>query len=270
MTELENWTGESDDAEVYENFFVPKLFGPWAPRVADAAGITAGDRVLDIGCGTGILAREVATRLGSAGSVIGLDRDAGMLAVARRVAPAIDWRQGDAQELPFDDASFDAVVSQFSLMYFSDRVAALKEMKRVLAPGGRLAVAVWGPFERATGYVALAEIAARYGGEAAINILMGPHVLGDEAQLAAIFDAAGFRNSDITLRPGIYGQPSLDVFVEAEVKGSPLNDLFDEESYLAFLEEAREGLKPFLQEGDAIAVPMDAIIITAHKEQTQE
>lgn len=267
MTESEIWAGESDDAEVFENFFVPRLFGPWAPRVADAAGITAGDRVLDIGCGTGILAREAAIRVGSTGRVTGLDRDQGMLAVARRVAPAIDWRQGDAQELPFDDAAFEAVVSQFALMYFPDRVAALREMKRVLVPGGRLAVAVWGPFERATGYVALAEIAARYGGEAAVNTLKGPHVLGDQEKLAAIFNAAGLRNPDITLRPGIYGQPSIDIFIEAEVKGSPLNDLFDEESYLAFLEEAREGLKSFLLDGGAIAVPMDAIIITARKEE---
>lgn len=267
MTELENWTGESDDAEIFESLFVPTLFGPWASRVTDAAGITAGDRVLDIGCGTGILARQAATRVGPTGSVTGLDRDQGMLAVARRVAPAIDWRQGDAQELPFDDVSFDAVVSQFALMYFPDRVEAIKEMKRVLVPGGRLAVAVWGPFERATGYVALAEIAARYGGESAINTLKGPHVLGDETQLAAMFDAAGFHNPDITLRQGYYWQSSVDVFVEAEVKGSPLNDLFDEESYQAFLDEARDVLKPFLQDGESVAVPMDALIITARNEE---
>lgn len=267
MTEEEIWAGESDDAEIFESLYVPTLFGPWAPRVADAAGIMAGDRILDVGCGTGILAREAATRVGPTGSVAGLDRDEGMLAVARRIAPAIEWRQGDALELPFEDESFDVVVSQFALMYFPDRLKALKEMKRVLGPGGRLAVAVWGPFERATGYVVLAQIALRYGGKAAENTFRRPHALGNEEQLAAIFNAAGFRAAEITLQQGYYRQPSIDYFVEAEVKGSPLNDLFDEESYQAFLEEAREGLRPFLLDGGAIAVPMDAVIITARKQE---
>lgn len=263
MAEAENWQGQSDDAEVFERVFVPALFGPWASRVADAAGITAGDRVLDVGCGTGILAREAVARVGSTGTVTGLDLNEGMLAVARRTRPDVDWRLGDAQELPFDDESFDVVLSQFALMYFPDRVAALKEMKRMLAPRGRLAIAVWGPFERATGYVALAEFARRHGGGAAVNILQAPHVLGDQSKLAALFDEAGFGNPDINLRDGFYTQPSIDDFIEAEVKGSPLRDLFDDESYQAFLEEAREGLRPFLLDSGEVAVPMDAIIVTA-------
>ncbi|UCG23679.1 MAG: methyltransferase domain-containing protein [Chloroflexota bacterium] len=266
MTEAESWQGESDDAEIFENLFVPTLFGPWAPQVADAAGITAGDRVLDVGCGTGILAREAVVRVGSTGSVTGLDLNEGMLAVARRTRPDVDWRLGDAQELPFDDESFDVVVSQFALMYFPDRVAALKEMKRVLAPEGRLAIAVWGPFERATGYVTLAEIATPHAGDDATNILKAPHVLGDEGKLASLFDGAGFASLDINLRGGFYTQSSIDLFVEAEVKGSPLEGLFDEESFQAFLEEASKGLQPFLSSNGEIVVPMDAIIVTARKE----
>ena len=140
MAETEEWTGVSEDAQLYENNYVPTLFGPWAPRVADSAGIASGDRVLDVGCGTGILARNAAERVGSVGHVTGLDLDEGMLSVARRAGPGIEWRQGDATELPFEDATFDAVVSQFALMYFPDRVAALREMWRVLAPACRLAV----------------------------------------------------------------------------------------------------------------------------------
>jgi ubiquinone/menaquinone biosynthesis C-methylase UbiE len=158
MTEAEAWTGVSEDAQLYENNYVPILFGPWVTRVVDAAGIRLGDRVLDVGCGTGILAREAAGIVGSSGHVAGLDLDEGMLSVARRVGPGIEWRQGDATELPFEDATFDVVVSQFALMYFPDRPAALREMWRVLRSGGRLAVAVWAPHERATGYVELAEV----------------------------------------------------------------------------------------------------------------
>ena len=125
-------------AEVYETFFVPALFAPWAPRVADAALLAPGQKVLDVACGTGVLAREAALRVAPDGTVTGLDRNEGMLAVARRAAPGLDWRSGVAEALPFPDRAFDAVVSQFGLMFFDDRAAALREMWRVLRPGGRL------------------------------------------------------------------------------------------------------------------------------------
>ena len=102
-----------------------------APSVADAARLASTDRVLDVGCGTGVLARAAADRVAAAGQVTGLDRNDGMLAVARRLQPQIDWRQGDdAIQLPFADGSYDVVMSQFALMYFPDRLAALKEMVR--------------------------------------------------------------------------------------------------------------------------------------------
>ena len=92
-----------DAARAYEAQFVPALFGEWAPRGADAAQIGAGQRVLDVACGTGVLAREAASRTGPSGSVSGLDPGVGMLAVARELAPTIDWRQGVADSLPFSD-----------------------------------------------------------------------------------------------------------------------------------------------------------------------
>jgi len=117
-------------AEVYEEFFVPALFQEWASRVTDAAGLRAGQRVLDVACGTGVLARAAAERVGPAGAVVGLDVNDGMLGVARRRAPQLEWRPGRAEALPFEDRSFDAVVSQFGLMFFEDRAAALAEAIR--------------------------------------------------------------------------------------------------------------------------------------------
>src|SRR5262245_6199314 len=107
------------------------------PRLADAVRIRPGERVLDVACGTGVLARQAASRVGSEGSVAGVDPSPGMLAVAKRLAPAIAWRQGTAEALPFEDGSFDAVVSQFGMMFFADRGRAIREMLRVLIPGGR-------------------------------------------------------------------------------------------------------------------------------------
>jgi SAM-dependent methyltransferase len=151
MGDPERWQVSMDAAEVYESCFVPAIFGAWAGPVADAAGIRRGNKVLDVGCGTGVLAREALRRVGQEGRVVGVDLNEGMLAVAARTEPKIEWRRGDAASLPFEDGSFDVVVSQFALMYFPDRVASLREMWRTLAPGGRLAIAAWAPIEHARG-----------------------------------------------------------------------------------------------------------------------
>jgi ubiquinone/menaquinone biosynthesis C-methylase UbiE len=112
-------------AEVYDEFFLPALFEQWAGQVCDAAMVGAGHSVLDVACGTGVLARAARQRVGPTGGVVGVDINDGMLAVARRNEPAIDWQQGAAEQLGFDDDRFDAVVCQFGLMFFADRVAAL-------------------------------------------------------------------------------------------------------------------------------------------------
>jgi ubiquinone/menaquinone biosynthesis C-methylase UbiE len=111
--------------------------------------------VLDVACGTGVVARTAADRMGGRGRVAGLDRNQGMLAVAGRLRPDLEWHEGDAAELPFADASFDAVLCQSALMFFPDRVAALREMARVAAPGGTVAVQVWDLLEAQEGYGAM-------------------------------------------------------------------------------------------------------------------
>ena len=136
-------SAEIAGARAYQALFVPSLIGVFAPIVADAASIAVGDRVLDVACGTGVLTRAGAARVGAGGEVAGLDPNRGMLTVAREQSPAIAWHEGTAESLPFSDGRFDAVVSQFGLMFFADRRAALGEMRRVLRPGGRLAIAVW-------------------------------------------------------------------------------------------------------------------------------
>ena len=117
MTERESWQVSGAAAEVYERCFVPAIFGRWAPQMVEAARVSSVDRVLDVGCGTGILARAAADRVADEAQVTGLDINEGMLAVARRIRPRVGWRQGDASALPFSDGSFDVVMSQFALMF---------------------------------------------------------------------------------------------------------------------------------------------------------
>lgn len=185
-------------AEVYEEMFVPALFRRWGPIMVDAAGIQPGDQVLDIACGTGILARAAAERVGPQGRVIGLDPNPDMLSVARRKNTNIEWRDGRAEALPFPDDSFDAVVSQFGLMFFDDRPAALREMMRVLRPGGRLAVAVCDTLDHSPGYETLAKLLQSLFGASVADAFRTPFKLGDPEQLLQNCRAAGIPDAKVS------------------------------------------------------------------------
>ena len=265
MSEPERWQVSTDAAEVYEACFVPAIFGAWAGRVADAAEVTTGDKVLDVGCGTGVLAREALRRVGPEGRVTGLDLNAGMLAVAARTEPRIAWREGDATSLPFEDASFGVVASQFAFMYFPDRAAALREMWRTLAPGGRLAIAAWASIDHARGYEILVDITARQCGREAAEVLTAPFVLGDQAMLAKLLVDSGIAGADVALHAGTVRFPSIKEFIRIEVKGSPLADLLSDDAMQTLASASEEALDEFVTPSGAIVMPMDAHIVTAGK-----
>jgi SAM-dependent methyltransferase len=233
--------------------------------LAEVADIRSGDRVLDVACGTGILAREIAARVGSSGRVTGLDLNEGMLAVARRLRPEIDWRQGDAAKLPFEDSA-NVVVSQFALMFFPDRVAALREMWRVLAPCGRLAVAVCAPITHTRGYSVLAGILRREAGHDAAAMVEGYFALGDQPELQRLCTAAGIGGVRVVTREGWARFASIDELVRIEIKGSPLAGLIDDASYQKVLKAVRQELREFCDAQGRVSVRLDATILSAAKQ----
>ena len=265
MSEREAWQVTDDAAVLYERSFVPALFAQFAVVLADAAEIGQGQRVLDVGCGTGAVARTAARRVGPEGRVVELDINPRMLAVARRVAPEIEWRHGDAGDLPFDDGAFDVVVSQFAAMFFPDPALALREMWRVLAPHGRLAVAVCGPLADAAGYRALAEVAEHACSPEVLALLRSPFALGDKQRLARLVADAGIDGASIDTRPCPVQFPSIDTLVHTEVQASPIRDVIDAQSFEALLEGARHKLAGFTSNGGEVSFAISAHIVTARK-----
>jgi SAM-dependent methyltransferase len=250
-------------ADVYEAFFVPALFRSWAPRVAAAANVSPGQRVLDVACGTGVLAREVAGRVAPSGSVVGLDLNPAMLEVAREKRPDIAWRRGAAEALPFEDATFDAAVSQFGLMFFQDRERALREMLRVLRPGGRLAVAVWDGLDHSAGYAAAVALLEELFGPRAADALRVPFSLGDPDGLAALFARAGGAGVEIATHPGTARFPSIEAWMFTEIRGWTLAEAVGEAALARLVRAAERTLQPFVVDGGAVAFPMPAHIVTA-------
>jgi SAM-dependent methyltransferase len=261
----ETWQVEATAAETYEAQLVPAYFAPWAPRVVDAADVAPGDWVLDVACGTGIVAREAATRVGPRGRVTGLDLNLGMLAVARRFRADIVWQPGDAEALPFADGAFDRVLCQFALMYFPNRVTALREMRRVLAPSGTVVVAVWAALDRESPFALLGEILERHVGREAADIVLSPFVLGDLDGVRSLLTAADLdvMRAETQTAPTTFR--SVDVFVHAEVAGTPLAGLLRERGdavYRQVFEETRAALLPYCND-HGLTFPMAAHLLVA-------
>lgn len=177
--------------ELYERHLVASLFRPWAERLLEDVAVGAGDRVLDVACGTGIVARLALERSGPAGKVVGVDASPPMLEVARSRAPGIDWRAGDAAALPLgEDERFEVITCQQGVQFFADRAAAVREMRRALAPGGRLAVSAWCADDEMPLFRELRRVAERHLGP----VLDKRHAFGEAGALEALLAAGGLRD----------------------------------------------------------------------------
>jgi SAM-dependent methyltransferase len=205
-------------AETYERYMVPALFAPAAKHLLAVARLRPGERVLDVGTGTGIVARVAAPIAGSMGMVTGLDASPDMLRVAQARALAeglsIEWDEGRAEALPYPDLRFDLVLSQFALMFFVDRETALAEMRRVLVPGGRLALSVFAEIDHHPFYLALDDAIARHLGTSAVRDIFA---LGDVDALRDMLIQADLR--EVVIEPfSLTAQfPNPDAFLAGEI-----------------------------------------------------
>jgi ubiquinone/menaquinone biosynthesis C-methylase UbiE len=183
---------QSSLPEAYERWLVGPLFRPFAEEILDGLALSPGNRLLDIACGTGIVSRVARERLGHAACIVGVDLSPDMLAVARGVAPDIDWREGNAGALPLRDGeTCDVAVCHQGLQFFPDRSRAAAEMRRALAGGGRLAVATWRSDEESPFIRELRQVAERRLGAVSDQ----RYGFGDAGPIEALLLEAGFHDA---------------------------------------------------------------------------
>lgn len=210
-------------AENYQRFFVPAIGAPVADDLIAVAGLQPGERVLDVACGTGVLTRLAAERVGAAGSVTGLDINPGMLAVARSVTPSnvsIDWYEADAGSMPLPDSAFDVVLCQMGLQFVPGKLAALREMRRVLKTGGRVVISVPGP--KPALFAIMTDALARHLSPQAASFGDLVFSMHDVDELRELMRSAGFRSVHVEARPKNLRLPGPADFLWQYIHSTPL------------------------------------------------
>lgn len=267
-----DWTGYgASAAELYQRYLVPAIFEPWAMALVALAAPQPGERVLDVACGTGAVARLAAQHVGPTGQVTGLELNPGMLAVARGLPPPqgvpIAWQEGDAMAMPLAGAAFDVVLCQQGLQFFPDRAAALREMHRVVAPGGRVALSVWRPIHYSPGFALLAEALGRHVALETATTMHAAFALGEAEALQALLAEATFRN--VVHRPTskTVRFPSPEAFVQRYMAASRLAGMVAQvshDAWTALLAEVKAALRAYI-DTEGVAFPSEAHLALAQR-----
>jgi ubiquinone/menaquinone biosynthesis C-methylase UbiE len=276
MSEHEHWQLDGSAPELYERYLVPAITSIWAVDLIDRMQPGPGDPVLDVACGTGIVARLAAERMAT-GRVVGLDLNAGMLKVARAVpttGASIEWREGSALSLPFADSSFALVLCQLGLQFFPDRPLALREMKRVLRPSGRVGLSVYSSIERTPAAHAFATALDRCLGPDASKIKRAEHVFPAADDLGALLAAAGFERITLSTVTQHITFPSALDYVRFQLIATPMAGLLgdrntaERESIIAQVaSDARSLLDPQMLRDGRLSFPQEAHVAVAHRAQ---
>jgi SAM-dependent methyltransferase len=248
---FERFSGSA--AENYERYFVPAIGAPLATDLVELAALSPGERVLDVACGTGVVARHALERVGHGGRVIGTDINAGMLAVARVAVPGCEWREASAENLPFPDETFDVVLCQLGLQFFADKAKAVRELRRVLVPGGRLYLNVPGPMPAL--FAALEDALVRQLGSDAANFVHMVFRLHVAADLRELLSGSGFAHVNARSKIAPFRLPAPEDFLWQYVHSTPLGAAvaqLDEEVRAALQYEVVAAWQQFTDDGTLI------------------
>lgn len=259
---METFAVHGSGPAAYEEYLVPVLFAPLAKQLLDAAAVMNGDRLLDVACGTGVVARTAAA-MGA--TCAGADLNPEMLAMAGRLAPELEWLSADAVSLPSEDEAYDVVTCQQGLQFMPDPVAALREMLRVLRPGGRLALATWRALEYAPGFATYVDVLDRHLGAQAGDVLRAPFGLGDRSRLRGMLTAAGLTEHTTTIEVLVCRFGSIERFFAEEVAASPLAGpvgATDADRKRAMVEDLTGALADRIDDR-GLVFPIESLVVTA-------
>lgn len=260
-------------AETYEQFFVPGIFRYWTPQLLRRAAPQIGERVLDVACGTGVVARSIVPVVGKQGRVVGLDINPAMLEVACRqysdYCDDIEWHEGQAENIPFPDNTFDLVTCQQGLQFFKDRSKAAVEFRRVLNPNGRAVIEVWQSMERHPFYQ---EMFNTIGTEFNIPVsdVSSPYSFGDPEELFNLLERAGFREVRVENVHQDARFSEVDWFVELTIRAAaavvPAFALLDGDEQAKRLGKVTQRISGLINDNTIngnLIIPMYANIATA-------
>jgi SAM-dependent methyltransferase len=265
------WNGISGENWLIHDELHDRALAPWGDDVLGVAAPGPGDRVLDVGCGTGAMTRQAGHRA-AGGTALGVDISAPILDRARAKAEAegagnVTFTVADAQVHPFAPASFDVAMSRFGVMFFDDPVAAFANVARALAPGGRLAFACWAALEdNEWSRLPSSTIAAHVGPPTAPPGAPGPYSLADPARVRAVLGEAGFAGVGITEAPyPMYlGADADEAF--AHVRSSGMTRALLDGKDPAAVDAALRALRDLYEElarGDDLTLGAKAWLVTA-------
>lgn len=263
MTETFQLTPEQ--ARAYDDLFVPALFGQWAPQLVDCARVRDGQSVLDVACGTGVVARAARDVVGPSGRVVGVDLNPAMLHVARDRRHDLEWSQGDAENLPFPDAEFDVALCQSALFFFANPERAVAEMARVVVPGGVVALQTYAPLAEQPAYGPFVELTARHAGPEA-RVLLGTYwSQGDIDGLLRLTSSAGLSLLESRSSLGVAVFPSAAAVADTELQATPLAERMTPEAYARVLAGTKELLGQYADEIGLVRLPIRATLIATRK-----
>ena len=268
-TNLSRQTYGGSPPENYERYFVPAIAEPLARDLIDRAALRAHERILDVACGTGIVARLAAEQIDKTGSVAGLDANPGMLKVAHSATPPeipIDWHEASAEAMPLPDGAFDVVLCQMGLQLMTGKAVALSEMRRILAPGGRIILNAPGPTPPPM--AVMAEALATHIRPEVAGFVHAVFSLHDPADLTKLLDAAGFTDVVVDRHPKTLRLPPPRDFLWQYISSTPLAEpvaTVSEEARVALEQRMVAGCAPFVDDG---ALIMEIGMITALARRT--
>jgi ubiquinone/menaquinone biosynthesis C-methylase UbiE len=265
MTKKSGWQLSGDGPDAYEKYIVPAYTGAWAKEIVNRACLSEGEKILDVACGTGLVARIASEKQSSTDLIYGLDVNEVMVKKAQEIEENIKWHHSDVTDMPFPNNHFDVIFCQQGLQYFPDPALALKEMNRVLAGNGRILLSVWRPIEYSPFYASLYKVLEKYISIKAASTLSGAFNFGDLRKLKTLFANAGFNNININI---VIKQMSYSPFDEFVVGGMMATPFFkdiqemNESKREKMLLEIYKSNQDYIDD-NGLAAPLESYIVNA-------